>query len=737
MVVLARALRPGVSLGPFDLLSQYGLTANPAVHIHSTFPADQIEQFVPWSYLAWHQVHQGQLPLWNPYNVLGTPLAFNWQSAVFSLPNMLSYLFPVHLTYTVIVMAKLLIAGTGVYVLCRVMGLRPLAAAFGGTVFELSGPIVIYAGWSIVGVMAWSGWIFAATILLIRGKQPVRATLLFAVSTAFAVYGGHPESLIILAIALVVFVALHLRMRILAGLRPIAAPLRRLVIAGVCGLGLSAPLLLPGLQTVGDSARRGGGGNSAFPFSHLTNLIAAGVQGAGYRTVSYVGVITVVLAVVGIRAAWRRPAVAAVVAVAALMGLFTFVGPFDRALGSVPGGRTVGWNRGAMVLAMALAVLAAVGLDELTRLRKGPGAAVVRTWAAGALGVAGAVVALMAIGSVTGVWKVVPGHETLLIVPAIQVVVGLAVVAVMQRPHLLARWSNGAVQAVGLRLGAVLLIMETVVLLVPGISFWSVSSGYFPQTGGTESLQYATGGGLVGFGSCTHQLTTQSPTKAEVGIRPNDNIAYGIRELAVYDPILPESYYRSLLAIGNQETPEYQAKFGIFCARITSVAEARIYGVQFVLEAPGVPGPPGSIAGVHIDGEGLYRIPGSASATLLSAPPQGMNIPLQATGEPVVVDQPDPATWRITVDTTTPVVLRLRLSAVPGWSATMDGQTLLTKSWAKKTMLETRVPAGDHVVVFHYRPTLFSDGIDVAIGTVGAIVVVVFFGAWRRRRAPR
>ena len=80
------ALVHGASLGPFDQLSRYGLSANPRTVVHYTGPGDQIEMLIPWTTLAWTQVHHGHLPLWNPYSGLGMPLVFNWQSASFSVP---------------------------------------------------------------------------------------------------------------------------------------------------------------------------------------------------------------------------------------------------------------------------------------------------------------------------------------------------------------------------------------------------------------------------------------------------------------------------------------------------------------------------------------------------------------------------------------------------------------------------------------------------------------------------
>ena len=54
---------------------------------------------IPWTTLSWRIVHAGHLPLWNPYDALGMPFAFDFQSAAFSLPNIVSYLVPVHLAY--------------------------------------------------------------------------------------------------------------------------------------------------------------------------------------------------------------------------------------------------------------------------------------------------------------------------------------------------------------------------------------------------------------------------------------------------------------------------------------------------------------------------------------------------------------------------------------------------------------------------------------------------------------
>ena len=179
--VMAPALSHGWSLGPFDQLSQLGLTqrAQPLPHNSQVF--DLIREIIPWTTLSWTQVHSGLLPLWNPYSALGAPLAFNWQSATFSLPALVGYLVPVRLDFTVQVLITLLVAGTGMYVLGRVMRLGVLGAAMAATVFELSGSFISVLGWPIAAVLSWSGWLFALMILVVRGRRRRRDITLFAV----------------------------------------------------------------------------------------------------------------------------------------------------------------------------------------------------------------------------------------------------------------------------------------------------------------------------------------------------------------------------------------------------------------------------------------------------------------------------------------------------------------------------------------------------------------------------
>lgn len=737
--VLAPALVHGVYLGPVDWLTKYGVTSVPGTVVHNRQTFDQATQMIPWSSLAWSQVHQGHLPLWNPYSALGTPLAFNWQSAAFSLPALVGYALPMHLAYTVEVVGALVIAGSGTYVLSRLLGLGPLASTMAAVTFELSGSFVGWLGWPVAWVMAWSGWLFAAALLVLRGRRRGRAVALLATAIAGSVYAGQPDTLVLLGAGLLVFVAAVLVARAprLGGRGPVRAPLADLLAGGVGGAALSAPLLLPGLQLGSHALRRAKGGVQALPAHDLIGFLVQGFDGeplAGthyfggqslfyVHGADYLGAAALVLAALGVASSIRHrrrdPERMALVVLALVAAAVAFVGVVTAVAATIFSFDPVTWFRSLLVLSFALALLAGIGMEEVVQRWHERG---VRRFVLGGFAVAGALLLLVfAVGR-----GHLPGPEASirlrsLLWPTVGVVAGALGVVLAAR---VARRRPGPAAA------SWLLVVETVVLVVAGAPMVSSSPAPLPTTAAEAELARAVGNSLVGFG------TDSCFTSGELGIVPDANVAYEVRELADYDPLLPEAYYTAWSSAtgleGGPSTTPF-VPFSLFCPAVTSSTVARRFGIGYVLEPPGTPGPDGTVLVTHVAGEGLYRVPGAADATLVArgAGPPGPDAP----GRPVAVSRPDPATWRVTTESTGPAVLRLRLTDVPGWHATLDGRPLALERWAD-VMLQATLPAGRHVVVLHYLPESFRDG--TALLGVGLLVVLwlafVPSGALRRRR---
>ena len=737
--IMAPALSRGLHLGPYDLLSLYGVTKDTAVIPHNWTQGDLITLVIPWTKLAWTQVHHGQLPLWNPYSALGMPLAFNWQSGVFSVPTLISYLVPLQFAFDVQVIGTLVLAGTGVYVLGRVMHLGTMACAFGATVYELSGPVMGWLGWPQATTMAWAGWMIAAAILVIRGRHRARAVVLLAVVVACAIYAGQPDVYGFLGLSLVIVVAVLLVAR-RAGSASTRRSIVDLTLGVVAGAALAAPLLLPGLQVLGQSDRKltTAVGDKALPLHNLSHVIFSSFDGIpvhgsqtfgrGFasllytETAAYVGVIAVVLAVVALGVRWRKPEVLALGIVTIVMAAIVFAPPVMKLMIQLPIIGTNHWHRALLALALGLATLAGAGMDVLVRSHTERAA---RRWAGGGfLGVALVLVA---------VWLFGRGHlpplETAtraksFLWPVIDCAVGLAVVGVLivLPRKLLRRRPNIAWFA-----GALLFAGETIFLINAGSPLMSSSPTFLPTTPAEVAFQRAVGSSLVGFGAST----CWNLGGAALGIQPSANIAFGIHELAVYDPITPEAYYRSL-GRGFKNARQFQDVYTL-CPVVSTVAQARLYGVGFILEPQGVPGPTGTVFDRELNNEGLFRVPGATSATLVPlGDGEGFPGP-DAPGVPVDVSHPDAASWHITTDTADREVLRLRLTDVPGWHATIDGRPLPLHSFAG-VMFEASIPGGRHTIDLYYWPEAFTAGIAIAFVSAVGLFTALLVGRRTRRR---
>ena len=110
-----------------------------------------------------------------------------------------------------------------------------------------------------------------------------------------------------------------------------------------------------------------------------------------------------------------------------------------------------------------------------------------------------------------------------------------------------------------------------------------------------------------------------------------------------------------------------------FCPAFTSTLLARRFGVSYVLEQRGATSPSGGIYVATMGNEKLFKIPGAGFATV--APLVRGRSSTARQKEPVV-PRADSRTGyvagRITGDHVQD--LRLRLTDVPGWHATIDGR---------------------------------------------------------------
>ncbi|HXA31866.1 MAG TPA: YfhO family protein [Acidimicrobiales bacterium] len=659
---------------------------------------------------------------------------------------------PLRMAYSIGVLTTILSAGLGTYVLGRVLGLGAIACAMAGTIFELSGPLTGWLGYPLGSVMALAGWMFAAAVLVVRGRNRVRSITFFAVTIALAVYAGNPESLFVLALALIVFVFVllvprfHLPLRDLTALRPVID----LAIAAVAGLLLAAPLALPGAQLASGTTRANLGGSqglsagqallSIFPPGFRAQPLTLTIGGVPFPVGDHVSLTIGVIALSLGFASWVRTRtrieVMAFAATAAVSAGLVFLRPLQVIFDVVPLAKTIYWSRMLMPLGFCVALLAGFGTDALIRSHR---QLAVRRWFGTGLAIIGLVVLGVWLFDRQGLLPAAAANRTRSFVwPVVGIAVGVVALGVLHRfgrstpaTHTPPASTTVPLGGLGVRqwVAFALLAFETAFLVSMAAPEWSATNTFPPSTSAEAALQRSVGTATVGFG----EKTTDNLCP-DLGVPPESNVLYGIHEINIYDPVIPRSYFTSwLAATGNDGGTPLLATF---CPDVASATVARLFGVGYVLVPHGHPGPTGGVFVNSIGAEELYRIPGAAPATLApvptGAPWPGPNAP----GHPVTVTHPSPATWKITTQATTPQVLRLRLTDVPGWHATIDGQPLALSRFAG-VMLQARIPAGRHVIEASYWPSTFTLGLILALISATGLTLGLVVAGRNHRRDPR
>ncbi|MDH2903103.1 MAG: hypothetical protein PXZ08_04025, partial [Actinomycetota bacterium] len=577
---LAPALAHGRSLGPYDILSQFGLTSNPHTSVHNLVNSDEIEEFIPWQALAWIQVHAGHLPLWNPHGLLGLPLAFNFQSASFGPTVAIGYLFPLALAHSATVVARLIIAGTGAYLFARLLKLDIVPALLCATIFELCGGFSVWLGDYPSGAMAWSGWVLASSVLVLRGRHRVASVCLLAISFTFAFLEGEPQIAAILVSLVAVFALVMTTHLWRSGHR-------RAAISSVLdhGLGLVAaaalvsPLYLPGIQLALASSRNAGPPVSGLPLYDLSHLLFSKYNGVPtslatvigpdnlYVSMIYVGAIALVLAVTAL-ALWRqrREVVAFTLSAVGLLALL-FVSALLPLFRHVPVLAVFRLPLATTALDLCLAVLAGFGALALLNNR---GQRLVEYWYR--IGIALVAVALLVLGVrlALNVSHLSAAELSLRRGSFLWPSAALGASALVLITRSLTRRRSTArpstrratrpfdMKRAGLVELWALLLVETAFLLSAGAGFVSSSPSYLPTSNELTTFERLVGTSLVGFGTCT---TNAFPT---TGLVPDVNLAYGVSEFAAYDPIIPRSYHASYGA-ATGTSAALLPPFGLFC----------------------------------------------------------------------------------------------------------------------------------------------------------------------------
>lgn len=246
----------GKAIGPWDQIRQMApWSGQPSGQPWDVLQADGALQFYVWRDLVFEAWSKLQIPLWNPYELAGTPLLANSQSGALYPPHILMGVFHIPTQWAILLLAwaHLALAGLGTYRLVRVLGANDTGALLAGASFALSPFLVTWTTLaSVVSTVAWIPWVLAHSLEFLEASGPARQRAWggLAACVAMMLLAGHLQFAAYGAIAALVVALFKFR----AG----AKPLGMWALACVVGIAIASPQLVPVLQYGQFSHRRTG-----------------------------------------------------------------------------------------------------------------------------------------------------------------------------------------------------------------------------------------------------------------------------------------------------------------------------------------------------------------------------------------------------------------------------------------------------------------------------------------------
>jgi hypothetical protein len=344
------------------------------VPVKNAITSDVVSVIYPIRSLAIDILKQGEFPLWNPNMFAGYPLFANLQIAILS-PTMFFYLLlPKIWGWTAQVIAQPILAAFFSYLFLRHLKLEKFPSLIGGIIYAFSGFSLIWLEWNAHALVA--AWI--PLILYLGDKYIIEKRVYWGALLSLVVclqfFSGYPQ-LVAYTFVAVVMLAWFRRKNVT--LKHFLA----LLLFFLAGLALTSIQLIPALELLFQSQRTTevlSKDLTYLPWQSLISFFApdffgnhatGNYWGPGNYTLNagYTGIVTFVLATIGLFRYWRRIEIK-YLAFLLLIGLIiSLPNPISTLVSGfgVFGSAAASNTRILVLVNLSLAFLAAFGLQGL------------------------------------------------------------------------------------------------------------------------------------------------------------------------------------------------------------------------------------------------------------------------------------------------------------------------------------------------------------------------------------
>lgn len=720
-------------------------------------------------YIYWQVVREalrsGSLPLWEPDIFGGFPFLAQPQQSTFYPVNWINLLVPVRVGVSLYTLFHVWLAGFGMYLFARYMGGRRLPSVLAGIGFSYGGLLAgrLWAGHQpVYAVFIWTPLMLVALAWAIDRRRWY-ASVLAGVPLALSLLAGHVPSFLYVGMIWAAFVLYYLIIRPGERWRIV----RTALVAGLVGLALAAVQLVPFLQFTAVSGRVAEADfafatDYSLPPAHLVTLLIPEFFGeplhVGYWSVPTFEELTYyagLLAVLGIILGARRPTrLTWFYLILIVLGLWLALGRYgvlyELAYRFLPPFRLVrAPARAAFLYLFAASALLA---HSLTVWRDLPDAERRRTlksfWpgATSVLGI-GLFAALAATGAVfmavhptdtSGrLWQQMGGYSLALVVVGLGSSLLWAYITADKGTNDDGAAGERTVRKTSSRL---VLVSIALVLLVVADTWWFS----FPmvRTASTAPDPVWTDGRALVDNPSGRVLPWGVPLFSQNGAMQVDwPSVFG------YDSLEPEAHIALASSVPDPRSTAYdvlgvshvlaggpldeytegerpltllghQGSAWVYSRARTLPIARLVYAVEVI------PDGAAAIARIHAPdfdpaAVAIVDAPPPCELTSSSAEPGAAEIVAHA-----------PTRWEIKTRSDSPALLVVAENAYPGWEATVDGNRAETVT-AYTSLRAVCVPAGEHTVVWTFRPRLYALGAMVSL--LAVVLVVAALVAYRRR----
>ena len=634
----------------------------------------------------------------------------NLQSAVFYPLNSIFLLMPIARAFSYGAILHLFLAGWFMFAFLRVLGLRRSAALLGGVAYMFNGCIIAWLEYPTFSLWV-NIWLPLALYLYEQAlrRRSFGFALLAGVVLGVQFLGGQLQYSGYLLIAFL----LYALVRSLSGKESGGERMGRFglaMVAIILGGVLASLQLLPTLELVPRSIRPaalpGSALSTALPFTHLIIYLIPNFFGTPahhhnywghlgqypinfFETSGYVGILTLVLAVLGIWQ-WRKAHAKFFIILAAFSLLMALGTPlYYLFFYAVPPFRQLaGLARILCLNSFALAGLAAVGADYLMKQEKRD--LRVFCWTFGGLAVAAVLGAIMKFSDLV--------FSPMLEEFELRQIAAFLILLVLSLGLIYARSRGWLPSARSFGIAAISLLVAD--LFCFGINFnpaCDPKMAFFE----TDSIKYLRENlGNYRMMSVGKDFRDWMPA--------NTPMVYGLNDIQGTDSLWYRGYHRFLKTM-NPQAPTFD------WPNLDS-PQLDLLGVKYLLTSEYITSPKWELVydrdgKVYLNRKVMPRVISSqvSRAEIADYLPNQVTVDVQSTGEGELL---------------------LTDVLYPGWQAEVDGAKAQIEA-AYGIFRQVQCPAGEHEIVFKFQPISFRLGLFLSLCGLG--IVAAGLAVWGKR----